>query len=96
MAICALVMLKWVDPPTSSVQMERRVESWFRGGAYHKQYSFVPLSQISLPLQHAVISAEDARFYLHHGFDWKQCSWLLPRTWRASACEALPQSTSSL
>ena len=72
MAICALVMLKWVDPPTSSVQMERRVESWFRDGAYHKQYRFVPLSQISLPLQHAVISAEDARFYLHHGFDWKQ------------------------
>jgi monofunctional glycosyltransferase len=72
LAICALVMLKWVDPPTSSVQMERRVESWFHGGAYQKQYRFVPLSQISLPLQHAVISAEDARFYLHHGFDWKQ------------------------
>ena len=65
-------MLKWVDPPTSSVQTERRVESWFHGGAYHKQYRFVPLSRISLPLQHAVISAEDARFYLHHGFDWKQ------------------------
>jgi monofunctional biosynthetic peptidoglycan transglycosylase len=29
-----------------------------------------PLSQISPNLQHAVISAEDARFYIHHGFDW--------------------------
>jgi len=31
---------------------------------------FVPLRQISLDFQHAVIAAEDARFYQHHGFDW--------------------------
>lgn len=71
-ATAALLALKWIDPPTTSVQMERRVESWLNGKTYRKQYVFVPLSQISLDLQHAVISAEDARFYLHHGFDWKQ------------------------
>lgn len=70
--ICALVALRWVDPPTSSVQIERRVESWFHDGTYHKRYSFVPLSRVSLNLQHAVVAAEDARFYQHHGFDWKQ------------------------
>ena len=32
----------------------------------------MPLSQISPDLQHAVIAAEDARFYQHHGFDWHQ------------------------
>ncbi len=37
---------------------------------YRKRYKFVPLSQISPDLQHAVIAAEDARFYQHHGFDW--------------------------
>ncbi len=37
---------------------------------YHERYEFVPLSQISPDLQHAVIAAEDARFYQHHGFDW--------------------------
>src|SRR6202012_4369761 len=31
---------------------------------------FVPWNQISLEFQHAVIAAEDARFYQHHGFDW--------------------------
>jgi len=30
----------------------------------------VPLGQISPDFQHAVIAAEDARFYQHHGFDW--------------------------
>ena len=39
---------------------------------YRERYKFVPLSQISPDLQHAVISAEDARFYQHHGFDWHE------------------------
>ncbi|HSM75971.1 MAG TPA: monofunctional biosynthetic peptidoglycan transglycosylase, partial [Bryobacteraceae bacterium] len=39
---------------------------------YHPRYTFVPISQISPNLQHAVVAAEDARFYQHHGFDWQQ------------------------
>jgi len=39
---------------------------------YLKRYKFVPLSQISPNLQHAVIAAEDAHFYQHHGFDWQE------------------------
>jgi monofunctional glycosyltransferase len=32
----------------------------------------VPIEQISPALQHAVVAAEDARFFQHHGFDWTQ------------------------
>jgi monofunctional glycosyltransferase len=39
---------------------------------YRQRYKFIPLSQISPNLQHAVIAAEDGRFYQHHGFDWHQ------------------------
>lgn len=70
--ILSLVLLKWIDPFTTSVQAERRIESFFQSASYRKQYSFVPLSRISPAFQHAVIAAEDARFYQHHGFDWKQ------------------------
>lgn len=70
--VVSLVLLKWVDPFTTSVQTERRIQSFFQSGVYRKQYSFVPLSRISPAFQHAVIAAEDARFYQHHGFDWKQ------------------------
>ena len=66
----ALVALKWIDPPTTAVQTERRIESWMHSRPYRKRYDFVPLSQISPDMQHAVVAAEDARFYLHHGFDW--------------------------
>ena len=32
----------------------------------------MPLNRISPDLQHAVISAEDGRFYQHHGIDWQE------------------------
>lgn len=51
--------------------MERRWEAWVGHKPYEKRYRFVPLSEISPNFQHAVIAAEDARFYQHHGFDWQ-------------------------
>jgi monofunctional biosynthetic peptidoglycan transglycosylase len=52
--------------------MQRRLQAWSHFTAYHERYNFIPLSQISPTLQHAVIAAEDAHFYQHHGFDWKE------------------------
>jgi monofunctional glycosyltransferase len=71
-AALTLVAAKWIDPPTTAVQMERRVQAWMHGTPYKKRYHFVPLREISPNLQHAVIAAEDGRFYQHHGFDWQQ------------------------
>jgi monofunctional biosynthetic peptidoglycan transglycosylase len=76
-----LVALRWVDPPTTAVQMQRRAQSWFHKGTYNKQYQFVPLGQISANLQHAVISAEDAHFYQHHGFDWEAIQKAAQEDW---------------
>jgi monofunctional biosynthetic peptidoglycan transglycosylase len=42
------------------------------GERYRKRYAFAGLESISPNLQHAVIAAEDARFYGHHGFDWEE------------------------
>src|SRR5579863_737689 len=65
-----LVAARWIDPPTTAVQMERRWQAWIHRTPYHKRYDFGSLSQISPDFQHAVIAAEVARFYQHHGFDW--------------------------
>ena len=70
LAALTLVAARWIDPPTTAVHMERRLEAWIHRRPYHEHYKFVPLGQISPNLQHAVIAAEDARFYQHHGFDW--------------------------
>ena len=65
-----LVAARWIDPPTTAVHMERHLQAWMHGTPYHERYEFVPLNEISPDFQHAVIAAEDARFYQHHGFDW--------------------------
>jgi monofunctional biosynthetic peptidoglycan transglycosylase len=65
-----LLAARWIDPPTTAVHMERRMQSWIHHTPYRERYEFVPLSQISPDFQHAVIAAEDARFYQHQGFDW--------------------------
>ena len=70
MLALALVSLRWVDPPTTGVQAQRRVESWFGAKKYEKRYTPVPIGAISMQLRRAVIAAEDGRFYVHNGFDW--------------------------
>jgi monofunctional biosynthetic peptidoglycan transglycosylase len=54
------------------VHIQRRLQAWAHNTPYRKRYKFIPLSQISPNLQHAVVAAEDARFYQHHGFDWHE------------------------
>jgi monofunctional glycosyltransferase len=73
-SLAALILLatRWIDPPTTVVHIQRRLQAWIRHTPYHERYKFIPLSQISPDLQHAVIAAEDARFYQHHGFDWHE------------------------
>jgi len=70
LAALTLVALRSIDPPTTAVHLQRRIQAWIHHKPYQERYSFVPLSQISPDFQHAVIAAEDARFYQHHGFDW--------------------------
>ncbi len=67
-----LIAARWIDPPTTAVHMERRLQAWMEDRPYHEHYRFVPLAQISPEFQHAVVAAEDARFYQHHGFDWHE------------------------
>jgi monofunctional glycosyltransferase len=68
----ALFALRFIDPPTTGVQIQRRIESLFAKGPYKKRYTFVPLGRISPQLQHAVIAAEDGNFYKNYGIDWGQ------------------------
>ena len=67
-----LVAARWIDPPTTAVHIERRAQAWLHGRPYRERYEFVPLNEISPELQHAVVAAEDARFYQHDGFDWHE------------------------
>ena len=72
LAALLLVAARWIDPPTTAVQIQRRFQAWIHDKPYQKRFEFVPLAEISPDLQHAVVAAEDSRFYQHHGFDWHE------------------------
>src|SRR5579862_1214883 len=72
LAALILVAARWIDPPTTAVHIERRLQAWIQHAPYRERYKFIPLREISADLQHAVVAAEDSHFYQHHGFDWHE------------------------
>jgi len=78
-ALCGALIfgLRNFNPPTTTVQIERRIEAFREHRPYHKRYEFVALRRISLNLQHAAVAAEDGRFRQHHGFDWVEMQKVL-------------------
>jgi len=57
-SLAALILLaaRWIDPPSTAVHIQRHLQAWFHHTPYHERYKFIPLSQISPDLQHAIIA----------------------------------------
>lgn len=73
-ALCllGLLYLRYLPPVTTGVQIQRRIESWTEPGPYRKRMTWRPIGDLPRYVPHAVVAAEDARFYEHHGFDWEE------------------------
>jgi monofunctional biosynthetic peptidoglycan transglycosylase len=75
--VVLILALKWIDPVTTAVQIERRVEAMVAHRPYKKRYRCVAMNRISTDLQHAVVAAEDTRFREHAGIDWEETQKLI-------------------
>lgn len=71
-AVLLLIAYRFVPPPTTGVQIQRRVEAAVAGRDFAIRRSYTPLEEISRHLPHAVVAAEDGRFWSHWGFDWRE------------------------
>ena len=91
-----LIAVRWLNPPTTAVHIERRMQAWIHRTPYQERYKFIPLSQISPDLQHAVIAAEDGRFYQHHGFDWQQIQIAAQDDWEGGRTRGASTITQQL
>ena len=54
-SLFAVIILaaRWIDPPTTAVHIQRRLQAWVHHTPYRERYQFIPLKQISPNLQHA-------------------------------------------
>jgi monofunctional biosynthetic peptidoglycan transglycosylase len=77
--ILLITALRWINPPTTAVHIQRRVEALLAHKPYKKRYTFIPLDRISPNLRHAVVAAEDTRFEEHSGIDWVEVQKVLEK-----------------
>ncbi|MEC4890419.1 MAG: monofunctional biosynthetic peptidoglycan transglycosylase [Nitrospira sp.] len=63
--------LATANPGPTALMEHRQEMSRAERRPVARQWTWVPLAQISPHLQHAVIAAEDASFFIHEGFDWE-------------------------
>ena len=69
------------NPRSTAFIEARKAEPQEKGGAIKVRWIWVPLSRVSPALQRAVLVAEDASFYHHHGFDWEGIRGAATRNW---------------
>lgn len=62
LTVGSVILLRWVDPPTSAFMVRERFTRPI-------QHRWVDWPQISPQIKVAVIAAEDQKFPSHHGFD---------------------------
>jgi monofunctional glycosyltransferase len=69
--VCLLLLVayRFVSPPTTGVQVQRRIEAIVTGREYTKRRDHVALSALPSHVPRAVVAAEDGRFWTHNGFD---------------------------
>ncbi len=67
-AACVL-LLRFINPPITPLIAIRAMEYQWRGQNVITQWEWVPLDQIPLTVQQAVVAAEDARYMEHWGID---------------------------
>ena len=66
-----VLLLRWVDPPTTAFMIRERLSAGDPGKPRSVQYRWVDWQQISPHIKVAVIASEDQTFPEHYGFDFK-------------------------
>ena len=69
-SVAAVLVLRWVDPPTSAFMIADRLGSWV-GPSYPLRHEWTDWDRIAGTMKVAVIAAEDQTFPEHRGFDFK-------------------------
>lgn len=70
-SILLVVLFKWIPVPFTPLMITRAIEQKMDGQEMTCSHDWVPLEEISVNLQKAVIASEDGNFLKHNGFDFK-------------------------
>ncbi len=67
--VATVLALRWIDPPSSNVMLQWRIDAWRHGESTTLRHRWVDLDAIAPAMRLAVVAAEDQKFPHHFGFD---------------------------
>jgi monofunctional glycosyltransferase len=71
-SISQVLVMRWVDPITSSFMIGRQVDAWLeKDWRFRVSYEWKDAAQLSKHLPIALVAAEDQKFPEHDGFDFE-------------------------
>ncbi|MGZ3787944.1 MAG: monofunctional biosynthetic peptidoglycan transglycosylase [Bacteriovorax sp.] len=71
LSVTSVIIYRFVPVPYTPLMFWKSASSIFSKEQIGIEKKWVPISEISKPMQQSVIKAEDAKFYMHHGFDFE-------------------------
>lgn len=71
-SVTGVFLLRWIDPVTSSIMIQRQTEALISGDFRLINYNWINYDDVSYELPIAIVAAEDQNFPNHSGFDFKQ------------------------
>ncbi len=90
-SISLVLVLRWVNPPTSAIRIARSIEANQAGQSFHAQSCWLSLPNLGPNLPLAVIASEDQRFNTHHGFDFTELAKAVKEKGRKRGASTLTQ-----
>lgn len=72
LSIIGILLLRWINPITSSIMIQRQIAALIDGNFQLVKYSWVNYNNVSPELTISIVAAEDQNFPNHHGFDFEQ------------------------
>lgn len=71
-SVIGVFLIRWINPVTSSIMIQRQIQSFFEGNFRLINYSWISYDDVSPELPIAIVAAEDQNFPQHYGFDLDQ------------------------
>ncbi len=68
-SILSVIIFRFVPIPITPLMMTRAIENKLKGEDMVCSHDWVPIENINVNMQKAVIASEDGSFLTHHGFD---------------------------
>lgn len=70
--VLQVLILKWINPPVSTMMLYQSVEHLFSGESMGFSHTNLSWDEIPDAFVKAAVAGEDQRFFSHNGFDWEE------------------------